>query len=132
MPNTPDTIDAYMAGLPEVSRKIISTIRQMIATVAPEGSEGIKYGMPTSALNGTNIIYYAAWKKHVALYPIYPGPQEFETAIAAYRDTKDNVRFPLNLPMPYDVVDLILSQRIAQLRARARSATDKGADTAVL
>jgi uncharacterized protein YdhG (YjbR/CyaY superfamily) len=118
MPNAPETIDAYIAGLPEASRQIIGTIRGMVATAAPDGSEGIKYGMPTSTLNGTNIIYYAAWKKHIGLYPIYPGPPEFETAIAAYRDKKDTVRFPLNQPIPYAVIDLILSQRVAQLRAR--------------
>ncbi len=118
MPNTPDTIDAYMAGLPEASHHIIATIRQMIAIVAPEAAEEIKYGMPTSTLNGTNIIYYAAWKKHIGLYPIYPGPPQFEAAIAAYRDKKDTVRFPLGQPIPYEVIDLILSQRIAQLRAR--------------
>jgi uncharacterized protein YdhG (YjbR/CyaY superfamily) len=118
MPNTPDTIDAYMAGLPEASREIIGTIRQMIAAVAPGGSEGIKYGMPTSTLNGTNIIYYPAWEKHVGLYPIYPGRPEFETSIATYRDKKDTVRFPLDQPIPYEVINLILSQRIAQLRAR--------------
>ena len=88
----------------------------MIAEAAPDAVEGIKYGMPTATFGATNIIYYAGWKNHIGLYPIYPGTPEFESRIAPYRDKKDTVKFPLATAIPFDIIDLILTTRISRLR----------------
>lgn len=117
MATAPTSIDMYLERLPDESRAIIQNIRQRIMMAAPDAVEAIKYGMPTATIHGQNILYYAAWKTHIGLYPIYRGSADFEVAIAPYRDKKDSVRFPLNAPIPFDVIDVILNQRIGYLRA---------------
>lgn len=113
---TPKTIDTYLQALPELSRNVVGTVRDMLRAAAPDAVEGIKYGMPTATLYGRNIIYYAAWKKHLGLYPIYRGPPDYEAALAPYRDKKDTVRFPLDVPLPVQIVELILNTRIGLMR----------------
>jgi uncharacterized protein YdhG (YjbR/CyaY superfamily) len=115
----PKTIDAYLKTLPERSREMLEEIRKRISVAAPEALEGIKYGMPTASLGGTNIIYYAAWKKHIGLYPVYRASPKVEAALAPYRDKKDTVRFTLDQPVPYDIVDLILHSRLDAMRRNA-------------
>ncbi|MFN3452675.1 MAG: iron chaperone [Sphingorhabdus sp.] len=117
MAAAPTSIDIYLERLPNDSRAIIQNIRQRIMVAAPDAVEAIKYGMPTATIHGQNILYYAAWKTHIGLYPIYRGSADFEVVIARYRDKKDSVRFPLNAPIPFDVIDVILNQRIGYLRA---------------
>lgn len=112
----PETVDAYFKALPEGSRKILGEIRQRICAAAPEAEEGIKYGMPTAILDGTSIIYYAAWKAHIGLYPVYRASPEVEAVLAPYRDKKDTVRFSLDKPVPYEIVDLILDTRLHAMR----------------
>ncbi|MEP7008190.1 MAG: DUF1801 domain-containing protein [Sphingomonas bacterium] len=115
----PATIDAYLETLPERSRQALEQIRERISTAAPDSAEGIKYGMPMAMLKGRNILYYAAWKAHVGLYPIYRGPPDFEAALAPYRDKKDTVRFALDRPLPCEIIDLILNTRLAMMRGEA-------------
>lgn len=115
----PTSIDAYLASLPVPRRTIAEEIRQRVAAASPDAIEGIKYGMPTAAIGGEAILYYAVWKTHVGLYPVYRGSTAFEAAVAPYRDKKDMVRFPLSRPLPYEIVDLILDARINALRAAA-------------
>ena len=116
----PATIDAYLADLPERTRNMLEQVRERIAAAAPDAAEGIKYGMPTATLNGSNIVYYAGWKAHIGLYPIYRGPPAYESELAPYRDKKDTVRFALDKPLPLEIVDLILSTRVAMIREEAR------------
>ena len=115
----PITIDAYLEALPQRSRDALEQIRERISAAAPDSVEGIKYGMPTATLEGKNILYYAAWKAHVGLYPIYRGPPDFEAALAPYRDKKDSVRFALDQPLPCEIIDLILNTRLAMMRGEA-------------
>ena len=112
----PKTIDAYLDALPQRSRDALAQIRERISAAAPESVEGIKYGMPTATLEGRNIVYYAAWKARVGLYPIYRGSAGFEAALAPYRDKKDTVRFALDQPLPCEIIDLILNTRLAMMR----------------
>lgn len=115
----PPSIDAYLASLPAPRRAIAQEIRRRIAAAAPDAVEGIKYGMPTAAIHGEALLYYAVWKTHVGVYPVYRGSTAFEAAVAPYRDKKDMVRFPLSRPMPYAIVDLIVEARLTALRAAA-------------
>ncbi len=112
----PKTIDAYLTALPEQSQEIVAEIRRRIAAAAPDAQEGIKYGMPTATLADTNVIYYAAWKKHIGLYPVYRLSPKDEAAVAPYRDKKDTVRFMLDQPVPYEIIDLILKSRFQSMR----------------
>lgn len=91
-------------------------IRELITAAAPGAQEAIRYGMPTALIDGSSIVYYAAWKKHVGLYPVYRGSDEFEQKVAPWRDWKDTVRFPLGDEVPFDVIELILAAQVARLR----------------
>lgn len=86
----------------------------MVADAAPDASESIKYGMPTAVRHKASLIYYAAWKTHVALYPIYLGSAEFEEKVGPYRHKKDTLRFPLEQPIPFDVIQFVLDERVAK------------------
>lgn len=110
-----ETIDRYLETVPEASRVPLERIRAILNAVAPDAVEAVKYGMPTAVLNGASIIYYAAWKRHIGLYPIYRGTPEFEAAIADFRDKKDTVRFLLSRPIPYDLIERIILAQCARL-----------------
>jgi uncharacterized protein YdhG (YjbR/CyaY superfamily) len=116
MAETFDSVDTYLETLPELPRTIMARIRELIASAAPGAQEAIRYGMPTALLDGASIVYYAAWKRHVGLYPVYRGAPDFEEKIAPWRDWKDTVRFPLETEVPYDVIELIVTAQVARLR----------------
>lgn len=109
----PRTIDEYIAALPAQSQEIVSRIRAMVALAAPDAVEKIKYGMPTAVRHKKSLIYYAAWKAHIALYPIYPGSEAFEAKVGPYRHKKDTLRFPLKKQIPFDVIQFVLDARVA-------------------
>ncbi len=121
-PAAPTTIDAYIASLPEASADIVAQLRHRLSAAAPTAVEGIKYGMPTATLGKTNVIYYAAWKTHIGLYPVYRGSPAFETALQPYRDKKDTVGFKLNKPIPYEIIDMILRHQLEVIERTSRVA----------
>lgn len=119
----PRTVDEYIAALPAASQEIIARVRAMVARAAPDAVESIKYGMPTAVRQNTSLVYYAAWKAHIALYPIYPGSDAFEAKVGPYRHKKDTLRFPLKKPIPFEIIQFVLDERVAKKgrRAPARS-----------
>lgn len=116
----PSSIDEYIASFPEDVQKILQEIRAVIRGAAPDAVETISYDMPTFNLNGTYLIYFAGWKKHVALYPVSGKIAEaLSTELSEYKGTKGSVHFPLNKPMPFDLIRRITALRIAENRASA-------------
>lgn len=114
----PSSIDEYIASFPEDVQKILQEIREVIRDAAPDAVETISYDMPTFNLNGTYLIYFAGWKKHVALYPVSGKIAEaLSTELSEYKGTKGSVHFPLNKPMPFDLIRRITALRIAENRA---------------
>jgi uncharacterized protein YdhG (YjbR/CyaY superfamily) len=116
MAKTVESVDSYLEALPDLPRSIMARIRELIANAAPGAQEAVRYGMPTALLDGASIVYYAAWKKHVGLYPVYRGSDDFEERIAPWRDWKDTVRFPMATDVPFDVIELIVAAQIARMR----------------
>jgi uncharacterized protein YdhG (YjbR/CyaY superfamily) len=114
---TPKDIDEYIAGFPPEVRVILGKIRQTIRTAAPEAVETIKYKMPTYMLNG-NLIYFAAFKRHVSIFPAPNGSEAFNQELAAYRGAKSTVRFPLDKPVPYDLIGEIVRLRVIDNQAK--------------
>jgi uncharacterized protein YdhG (YjbR/CyaY superfamily) len=110
------TIDDYVAALPVTVQAIASTLRAMIADAAPGAVEAVKYDMPVFQKDGISFIYFAVWKKHVGLYPIHRGSDEFERAIEPYRAKKDTVQFALAKPLPNDLIATIVHSQLARLR----------------
>lgn len=116
----PSSIDEYIANFPEDVQKILQEIRTVISEVAPEAVETISYDIPTFNLNGTYLIYFAGWKKHVALYPVTGNITKVLSAeLSGYKGTKGSVHFPLNKPMPLDLIREITRLRIAENEAAA-------------
>lgn len=120
------SIDEYIATFPEDVQGVLQEIRAVIRRAAPEAVETISYDMPTFNLNGTYLIYFAGWKKHIALYPVTGKISEVLAAeLSGYKGTKGSVHFPLNKPMPLDLIRRITELRIAEnLAAAAKQAAD--------
>jgi uncharacterized protein YdhG (YjbR/CyaY superfamily) len=109
----PNTIDDYIAGFPADVQKILQQIRATIKKAAPDATEAISYAIPTFKLNG-NLIHFAAFKNHIGLYPTPVGIKEFEDELAAYEQGKGSVQFPLDKPMPLDLISRIVQFRVAK------------------
>ena len=110
---TPETIDEYIAGCPEHVQEILQKIRLTIRSAAPEATEVISYQMPAFHLKG-NLVYFAAWKQHIGLYPPIAGDAELAQAVAVYAGAKGNLQFPLDQPIPYDLITRIVQHRVKQ------------------
>ena len=108
------TIDDYLKSLPEDVRIILEEVRRKILNAAPAADETISYGMPTITLNGRYLVYFAAWKHHIGLYPIPTTNEVFERELAPYRAAKGTVRFPLRRPVPYDLIGRLVALLVEQ------------------
>lgn len=109
----PTTVDEYIARFPEDVRDILTRIRATIREAAPEAEERIGYQMPAYYLNGP-LIYFAAHKRHIGLYPTPAGTAAFEAELSAYKRAKGSVQFPLDRPIPYDLIGRLVRLRVAQ------------------
>jgi uncharacterized protein YdhG (YjbR/CyaY superfamily) len=115
----PTTIDEYIAGFSHEVQESLLKIRQIIHGVAPEAEEAISYQMPTFKLNGV-LLHFAAFKNHIGLYPPVRGDAEIEKAIAPYAGEKGNLKFPLDQPIPYDLIERIAKLRVQQNLGKRR------------
>ena len=109
----PEDIDEYIAAFPCDVQKILQKIRKTIRKAAPDAAEAISYAIPTFKLNG-NLIHFAAYQNHIGLYPAPRGVQEFKEDMARYEGGKGTARFPLDEPIPYDLITRIVKYRVKQ------------------
>lgn len=116
----PGTIDEYIAACSPEARSILERVRQVVRDAAPDAEETISYRMPALRQNGI-LVYYAAFKHHIGLYPPVSGDARIEKAAAPYAGEKGNLRFPLDEPIPYDLISRITKLRLKQNRAKAAS-----------
>ncbi|MCA9905649.1 MAG: DUF1801 domain-containing protein [Anaerolineae bacterium] len=114
------TIDDYIATSPEDVREILQKLRQTIHAAAPDAEEAISYQMPTFKLHG-NLIHFAAFKSHIGLYPTPSATEEFARELAPYAVSKGTIRFPLNQPIPYDLVTRIVQFRVQETLNKRKS-----------
>jgi uncharacterized protein YdhG (YjbR/CyaY superfamily) len=121
---TPQTIDEYMADFPAQTQAIMGQMRDLIHEIVPEATEKISYGMPTFVL-GQNLVHFAAYEHHIGFYPTPSGISHFEKELKEYETSKGTVRFPLDKPIPYDLVRRITEFRAAENRARAKTKKSK-------
>ncbi len=117
-PTAPKTIDEYIADFPPDVQEILEKIRQTIRKAAPDAEETISYQMPTFKLKG-NLVYFAAFKKHIGFYPIPTGVEKFKKELAVYEQGKGSVQFPLDQPIPYGLISRIVKFRVKENLARA-------------
>ena len=116
-----ETIDEYNAGFPPEKRAILEKIRATIREVAPDAKEVISYRMPTFTQDGV-LVHYEAFKNHIGLYPPVSGDAELESALAPYAGEKGNLRFPLDRPIPYDLIGRIARHKLKQNAAKKKRA----------
>ncbi|MBK9714516.1 MAG: DUF1801 domain-containing protein [Kouleothrix sp.] len=117
-PTAPKTIDEYIAGFPLDVRAILEKIRETIRAAAPAAQETISYQMPTFTLQG-NLVHFAAFKKHIGFYPVPTGIEEFKSELSAYEGGKGSVKFPLDRPIPFDLISRIVTFRVKENLERA-------------
>ena len=120
----PADIDDYIDGFSPNVQKILQKIRKTIQKAAPGAEEAISYQIPTFKLNG-NLIYFAGFQNHVSVYPAPRGAKEFKEELAVYEGGKGTVRFPLNEPIPYDLITRITKYRVQQNVEAAATRTRK-------
>lgn len=113
------SIDEYIAETSPEVRKILKRIRRIAQRVAPDAEERITYRMPAFALNGM-LIYFAAFKSHIGIFPPVKGDARFRKDTAPYRGPKGNFKFPLDEPMPYDLIERIIRFRLKEHLERRR------------
>jgi uncharacterized protein YdhG (YjbR/CyaY superfamily) len=121
----PQSIDEYIAGFSPEVQAILQRIRLAIAKAAPEAQESISYRIPTFTLSGA-LVYFAAFKKHIGFYPPVRGDAGLEKAVAPYAGEKGNLRFPLDQPIPYGLIERIVRLRVKQNLAKAGAKSKKG------
>ncbi len=118
-PTAPQNIDEYIAGFPADVQEILQKIRVTIKKAAPKAEEAISYKMPSFHLNGQYLIYFAAYKKHIGLYPVPSGDTDFNKEISAYQAGKGTLQFPLDKPIPYKLIGTIVKVRTNETSAKA-------------
>jgi uncharacterized protein YdhG (YjbR/CyaY superfamily) len=121
---SPQNIDEYIAGFPANVQEILQNIRLTIRKAAPEAQETISYQMPTFTLKG-NLVHFAAFKKHIGFYPAPTGIDSFKEDLSVYKQGKGSVQFPLDKPIPYDLITRIVKFRVKENLARAAAKEKK-------
>jgi len=119
--NSYNTMDEYIATFPAEVQRLLQEMRATIRAAAPEAQEKISYQMPTFYLKG-NLVHFAAYQKHIGFYPAPRGIEAFQTELAVYKGAKGSVQFPIDQPLPLDLVRRIVEFRVAEnLKNKARS-----------
>jgi uncharacterized protein YdhG (YjbR/CyaY superfamily) len=109
----PKTIDEYIASFPRNVKTILEELRRTIKDSAPEAEEAISYGMPAFKLNG-NLVFFAAFKNHIGFYPTASAIETFKEELPDYEVSKGTIRFPMDKPIPFDLVRRIVSYRVKE------------------
>jgi uncharacterized protein YdhG (YjbR/CyaY superfamily) len=117
--STSNVIDEYIANFPDDVQKILQKVRKIIRQTAPDAQEKINYGIPTLTLNG-NLVHFAGFKNHIGFYPTPSGIEKFKKELSKYEGAKGSVKFPLNQPIPYDLIKKITEFRVKEQQAKAK------------
>jgi uncharacterized protein YdhG (YjbR/CyaY superfamily) len=111
------TIDEYIAGCPAEVRPTLEEIRRVVREAAPEAEERISYAMPAFDLNGI-LVYFAACKRHIGFYPTSSAMDAFRGDLTGYKTSKGAIQFPLDQPLPLDLIRRIVAFRVQANRAQ--------------
>ena len=119
------TIDEYIAGFPRDVQAVLQKVRAAIKKAAPDADETIKYQIPTFTLNG-NLVHFGGYKTHIGFYPTPNAIAKFQKELSRYEGAKGTVRFPLDKPIPYDLITRIVKFRVQESQATAKAKVKKG------
>lgn len=114
--HTAVNIDEYISWCPVDVRKILTRIRSTIKKAAPNAEESISYQIPTYKIDGKVLIYFAAFSRHVSVYPAPRDAPEFKIELGKYKGGKGTIQFPLDSPIPYELIARIVEFRMLKIR----------------
>lgn len=115
-----NSVDEYIACFPTERQSLLASVRQIIREEAPEAQESIAYQMPGYKLNKAPLVYFALFENHLGLYPTPEGISAFETELKTYKRGKGSIQFPLDQPLPLDLIRRIVRQRVAENTAKPK------------
>jgi len=116
--NKPTDIDAYISDFPESTQKLLQEVRSIVKQAAPQAAEVISYGMPAFRQDEM-LVFFAAFKNHIGFYPIPSGIAAFKEDLSAFECTKGSVHFPLDKPLPAELITRIVTFRLSENRQKA-------------
>jgi uncharacterized protein YdhG (YjbR/CyaY superfamily) len=114
------TTNEYIAKFPKNVRDVLEELRRVIRESAPEAEETISYGIPTFDLNGKHLVHFAAYKNHVGFYPTSSGIKAFKKELSPFNTSKGTVQFPLDKPIPFDLVKKIVKFRVKENESKKK------------
>jgi uncharacterized protein YdhG (YjbR/CyaY superfamily) len=116
--NAYTTIDEFISQYPPEVQSILQKLRKLIHETAPEATEAIAYGIPTFKFHG-NLVHFSAYKNHIGFYPTSSGVEKFKDRLARYELSKGTIQFPIDQPMPFDLIREIVEFRVKENLERA-------------
>lgn len=108
------TIDSYINSFPPDVQKILQKLKAVLKSAAPTTTEGISYGVPTLYLNDKYLVYFAAFKNHIGVYPATTPAVEKVQGLSDYKVSKGTLKFPLDKPIPYDLLEEFVKNRVKE------------------
>ena len=111
--NTSNSVDEYISKFPNEVQGILKVLREVIKRAAPDAEGRISYQMPTFVLRG-NLVHFAAYRRHIDLYPTPSGIEAFRLELSQYKGAKGSVQFPIDKPLPYELISKIVKFRVAE------------------
>ena len=113
-----DSVDAYIASFPPDVQEKLQAVRSTMRAAAPGTDERISYGIPTFALDGQYVVYFAGWRTYISVYPIPDGDDELDRDIAPYKAGKGTLRFRLDQALPLELIARVTARLLEQRRSR--------------
>lgn len=113
--NTPMTIDGYIGSFPPQVQSKLLRLKALVLEIAPKAEETVSYGIPTFKL-GKNLVHFAAFKSHIGFYPTPSGIIKFKNELAKYITSKGAIQFPLDQPLPINLIKRIVTFRVKEIK----------------
>lgn len=117
--STAKSIDEYIAGFPPATRRLLEEVHAIINASAPGATESISYAIPTLDLNGHHLVHFAGFRKHIGFYPVPSAIDAFKGELESYKGGKGSAQFPLDRPLPTDLIRRIVEFRVAEITGKA-------------
>jgi uncharacterized protein YdhG (YjbR/CyaY superfamily) len=118
------TVDEYFSTFPKNVKDVLAELRKTVKQAAPQAEEVISYNMPAFKFKGI-LVYYAAYKKHIGFYPTSSGIEAFKKELSGYKWAKGSIQFPLDQPLPIELITNIVKFKVMRNSEKAAAKTKK-------
>jgi uncharacterized protein YdhG (YjbR/CyaY superfamily) len=109
-----ESVEEYISSFPPEVQTVLQTARKTIRAAAPGAQESISYAIPTFSVDGRPVVYLAGWKKHISIYPIPELDENLELQLAPYLSGKGTVKIPMEKPIPYELITVLVERLVTQ------------------